>query len=167
MDLPLNSSIDTDPQQQKAASPQVWVVRSFLSMRRSCVPALLFVAAQCAAGPQAPFSGTWQFLESTGWQWAAELKLEQSGNVVRGTWSYECSRNGCRGWAGELKGNVKGSRIIARRCYEDGSGWGSESPICPDFHAADTVITRVGKSLKWCFGSGLAKRCFVLNRSEN
>lgn len=27
---PLNMSIDTDPQQQKAASPQVLVVRSFL-----------------------------------------------------------------------------------------------------------------------------------------
>jgi hypothetical protein len=65
-----------------------------------------------------------------------------------------------------LQGRVKGALLIATRCYYDGSGWGNETPKCPDFDAPDSAITRVGKLLKWCFGPGTARRCFVLKRSQ-
>lgn len=98
------------------------------------------------AGAGDLFNGHWSFVERKGLMNAADIELTVDGSSVKGTWSYG---NRERGWSGSLRGHVIDSKLYVNRCYDDGSGYGDERPVCPSYGGIDSYFARTGDHLIW------------------
>ncbi len=91
-----------------------------------------------------PFEGHWLYAQPCGWQHGAELRLLQTGSVVKGSWS---DGHRVKVWGGELQGNVRGGKLFIRFC-SDGA-WGDESHVCPELGSESAYFVRQGEALVW------------------
>ncbi len=126
--------------------------------------------AQCAdvpvlnASAGTLFNGHWSFEEQTGLMNAADVQLTVDGSRVTGTWSYG---NRERGWSGSLMGQVTDSKLYVSRCYDDGSEYGDERPVCPRYGAVNSYFVRSGNRIIWYRKNGASyTEFFVLTYAK-
>ncbi len=111
-------------------------------------------AATIDARAAAPYLGDWAYGQSCGWQHSAELRLriDEDGGIG-GDWS---DGTRVRGEHGELRGELRGDRLLVRFCREAVGEY-----ACPRFGPVDGYLQRRGETLVWYRAFGAAYREYL------